>query len=181
VEVTSLSAQQRNIVVCPSCGSENIEGVDSCEHCTMDLRSIDVPESSQVVSGSDLTLPVLSARISRPRTVRIEVSVRDAIAAMREDPSGAVIIMDGGRVAGIFTDRDVLTRVAGRPGVMDDPVANHMTPDPVVLREDDMMAFALNKMGDGGFRHMPVVRDGELVGMVTVRDIMNWVLGRYFD
>jgi CBS domain-containing protein len=56
-----------------------------------------------------------------------------------------------------------------------------MTPDPVVLREDDTMAFALNKMGDGGFRHVPVVRDGELVGMITVRDIMNWVLGRYFD
>lgn len=64
---------------------------------------------------------------------------------------------------------------------MDQPVARFMTPDPVVMRDDDMMAVALNKMGDGGFRHMPVMRDRELVGMITVRDIMNWLLGRYFD
>ncbi|HQW51346.1 MAG TPA: CBS domain-containing protein [Tepidiformaceae bacterium] len=174
-------SEQRNIVVCPSCGSENIEGVDTCEHCTMDLRSIDVPESSQGVTESDLTLPVLSARMTRPRTVEASSTVREAVALMKDDPSGAVVIMDGVRIAGIFTDRDVLTRVAGRPGVMDEAVTRYMTPDPVVLREDDMMAVALNKMGDGGFRHMPVVRGAELVGMVTVRDVMNWVLGRYFD
>jgi CBS domain-containing protein len=71
--------------------------------------------------------------------------------------------------------------VAAREGVLDEPVAFSMTPDPVVLRDDDMMAYALNKMGDGGFRHIPVVRDGELVGMVTIHDIMAWILGKYFD
>lgn len=176
-----MSVEQRNVVVCPSCGTENIEGVDSCEHCLMDLRSIDVPESAQVVPESDLTLPVSGARMTRPRTVSPGQTVRQAIDEMRTDPSGAVVVVEQGRVVGIFTDRDVLLRVAGVPGVMDEPVARYMTADPVVLRQDDMMATALNKMGDGGFRHIPVVRDGELVGMVTVRDIMNWVLGRYFD
>jgi len=51
----------------------------------------------------------------------------------------------------------------------------------VVLRDDDTMAMALNKMGDGGFRHIPIVRGGELVGMITARDVMGWVLGKYFD
>lgn len=176
-----MSVEQRNVVVCPSCGTENIEGVDTCEHCLMDLRSIDVPESAQVVPESDLTLPVSMARMTRPRTVSPDATVRQAVEEMRADPSGAVVVMELGRVVGIFTDRDVLMRVAGIPGAMDEPVARYMTPDPVVLREDDMMATALNKMGDGGFRHIPVVREGELVGMVTVRDIMNWVLGRYFD
>lgn len=176
-----MATEQRNVVVCPSCGTENIEGVDTCEHCTMDLRSIDVPESSQVVSDSDLTMPVSSVRLSRPHTVLATQTVREAIATMKSDPTAAVVVMDGTTVAGIFTDRDVLTRVAGRPGVMDEPVARYMTADPVVMRDDDMMAFALNKMGDGGFRHMPVMHDGELVGMITVRDVMNWVLGRYFD
>jgi CBS domain-containing protein len=56
-----------------------------------------------------------------------------------------------------------------------------MTPDPVVLRDDDTMAMALNKMGDGGFRHIPIVKSGELVGIITARDVMSWVLGKYFD
>jgi CBS domain-containing protein len=90
-------------------------------------------------------------------------------------------VLEDSRVVGILTDRDILKKVALREGALDQPVSQHMTPDPVVLREDDMVAYALNKMGDGGFRHIPVVRDGELVGMITVRDIMNWVLGRYFD
>jgi CBS domain-containing protein len=176
-----MSTEQRNVVVCPSCGTENIEGVDTCEHCMMDLRSIDVPESSQVVSDSDLSLPVSSVRLSRPHTVQATQTVREAIAAMKTDPSAAVVVLDGTTVAGIFTDRDVMIRVAGQPGAMDEPIARYMTADPVVMRDDDMMAVALNKMGDGGFRHMPVMREGELIGMITVRDVMNWVLGRYFD
>ncbi len=176
-----MSTEQRNVVICPSCGSENMEGVDTCENCTMDLRSLDVPESTQGSSESDLTLPVSSVRLTRPRTVGPAQTIREAIAVMKDDASGAVIVLDGTSIAGIFTDRDVLARVAARDGVQDQPIARYMTPDPVVMREDDMMAVALNKMGDGGFRHLPVVREGELVGMITVRDVMNWVLGRYFD
>lgn len=176
-----MSVIQRNIVICPSCGAENIEGVDVCERCMSNLSSLDVPESTQVVSESDLTVPISTVRLTRPRTVNPTQTVRDAIGEMKSDPAGAVVVVDQGKVVGIFTDRDVLKKAAARDGVLDEPVAYYMTPDPVVLREDDMMAVALNKMGDGGFRHIPVVRNGELVGMVTVRDIMSWVLGRYFD
>jgi CBS domain-containing protein len=176
-----VALEQRNIVICPSCGAENIEGADTCERCTMDLRSIDVPESVQVASESDLNISISSVRMTRPRTVTPLQSVREAIVEMKADPTGAVVVLDGSNVAGIFTDRDILKRAAGKPGVLDQPILNYMTKDPVVLREDDTMAHALNKMGDGGFRHIPVVRGTELVGMITVRDIMNWVLGRYFD
>jgi CBS domain-containing protein len=176
-----MTVDQRNIVICPSCGTENIEGSDSCENCTMDLRSIDVPETGQMVSESDLNVSIATVRMTRPRTVAPEQSVREAIGLMKGDPTGAIVVLDEGRVVGIFTDRDVLKKAALREGAMDEPVSSYMTPDPVMLREDDTMAHALNKMGDGGFRHIPVVRDGELVGMVTVRDVMNWVLGRYFD
>jgi CBS domain-containing protein len=43
------------------------------------------------------------------------------------------------------------------------------------------MAAALNKMGDGGFRHIPMLHDGNLAGIVTGRDVLQWLLGRYFD
>ncbi|MEO8538098.1 MAG: CBS domain-containing protein [bacterium] len=176
-----MAVEQRNIVICPSCGAENIQGVDQCERCMSDLSGVDVPESVQVVSESDLNIPISAVRTTRPRTVTSMQTVRDAILEMKQDPTGAVVVVDHTRIMGIFTDRDVLKKAAARTGVLDEPVSYYMTADPVTLREDDTMARALNKMGDGGFRHIPVVRDGELVGMITIRDIMNWVLGRYFD
>ena len=176
-----MTIDQRNIVICPSCSAENIEGVDTCESCLMALRSIDVPEREQLLAEGDLTMPISSIRLTRPQTIGPNQPVREAIAAMRGDPSGAVVVMEGVRVVGIFTDRDVLKKTAARKGVLSEPVAFYMTPDPVVLRDDDMLAYALNKMGDGGFRHIPVIRDGELVGMVTIHDIMAWILGKYFD
>jgi CBS domain-containing protein len=176
-----MTVEQRNIVVCPSCGSENIEGVDTCENCLMDLRSIDVPEGDQIASDSDLARPISSVRLSKPRTIPVDATVREAVRVMQGDASGAVVVTDGAEIAGIFTERDLLKKVANLPGDLDRPVAAFMTPDPVVLRDTDMMAWALNKMGDGGFRHIPVVRNGQLVGIITARDIMQWVLGRYFD
>lgn len=174
-------AKQENIVICPSCGAENIEGADNCERCLSDLRSIDVPETTQVVSESDLLIPISSVRMTKPRVVSPSQSVREAVATMKDDPTGAVVVVSEGKTVGIFTDRDVLKKIAAKAGALDERVGKYMTHDPVVLREDDTMAYALNKMGDGGFRHIPVTREGELVGMITVRDVMNWVLGRYFD
>lgn len=175
-----MAIDQTNIVVCPSCGAENIEGIDTCDNCLADLRSIDVPGTSQIASDSDLALPINCARISRVRTVAPTVSVREAVSFMKSEASAAVVVVDRGKIVGIFTERDVLHRVAAWPGRLDETVGQHMTHDPVVLREDDPMAAALNKMGDGGFRHIPVVRDGQVVGMITGRDIWAWVLGRYF-
>jgi CBS domain-containing protein len=178
---------QSNIVVCPACGSENIEGADTCENCMADLRSIDVPEWAQMASESDLALPISSIRVSRADSVNIGATVRDAVEIMRAGTTGAVVVVDGGNVVGIFTERDVLKKIAGEPGAMEEPgamdtsIATYMTPDPLVLRDDDMMAVALNKMGDGGFRHIPVMTGSQVTGLVTGRDVMSWVLGRYFD
>ncbi len=176
-----MATEPANVIVCPSCGAENIEGADYCERCLMDLSSIDVPEAAQVLGESDLTLPISAVRWSKPATTQVGATVREAVRLMQLQRSGAVVVLRGSAIAGIFTDRDVLTRVALDPAALDRPVETVMTPDPVVLREDDMMAYALNKMGVGGFRHIPVVRDGELVGILTGRDVLSWVMGRYFD
>lgn len=176
-----MTPEPANVVVCPSCGAANIEGSDSCERCLMDLTSIDIPEAAQVLKESDLALPISALRLSKAVMVSPQAAVREAIDLMRRDRVGAVAVVESGRVVGIFTDRDVLRRVAAVAGALDLPVAAVMTPDPVVLREDDMVAAALNKMGVGGFRHIPVVREGQLIGMLTGRDVLNWVMGRYFD
>ncbi|WP_322818778.1 CBS domain-containing protein [Tepidiforma sp.] len=170
-----------NVIVCPSCGAENIEGAETCERCMMDLSSIDVPDAAQLLKESDLTLPIAAVRWSKPVSIQATATVREAIQLMQQQRSGAVVVLRERSIVGIFTDRDVLQRVAPDLATLDEPLEKLMTPDPVVLREDDMMAYALNKMGVGGFRHIPVVRDGELIGILTGRDVLNWLMGRYFD
>ncbi|MEO6398655.1 MAG: CBS domain-containing protein [Tepidiformaceae bacterium] len=170
----------RNILICPSCGTENIEGSDTCEHCTADLRSVDVPESTQTATDSDLALPVSSIRFERPPTVPPTATVREAVDAMLGGRTGAVVVLDAGRISGILTERDVLKRIAGLADSSAAPVSEFMTKDPVTLRHNDPMAHALNKMGEGGFRHIPITQDGQLIGIATARDVMAWVLGKYF-
>ena len=170
-----------NIIVCPACRTENIEGADLCQNCMADLHAIGIADAFQAPSESDLSLPLSSLRLSRARTATPQTSVRDAITVMRDDPTGAVVVVNNGVIAGIFTDRDVLKRVAGRPETLEQPISTVMTADPVLLDEAAAIAVALNKMGVGGFRHIPVTRDGALLAIVTGRDVMSWLIGRYFD
>lgn len=176
-----VQSDRMNVIICPSCGHENIEGSDSCVNCQTDLSASGVPASGQPASDSDLATPLSNLRLRTPSTVEATASVREAIALLRAEPGGGLVVVSAGRIAGIFTERDVLTRIAGHGGKMDDPVSQYMTPDPVVLRQDDSMAVALNKMGVGGFRHVPVTHDDELVGLVTARDLMGWVMARFFE
>ncbi len=165
----------RDIVTCPRCGGENTRGSDSCEHCQSDLTAFDKTESE------DLDMLLGSIRFSRATTVAPTATLREAIAAMAADLMGAVLVVEDGRIAGVFTERDVLGKVAGPAVSLDAPVAGYMTRDPVVLREDDTIATALNKMGTGGFRHIPLVRGAEPIGMVTSRDVLQWLMSCYFD
>jgi CBS domain-containing protein len=146
-----------------------------------DLRSLDVPDTYQIASDSDLSQQLGEVRLSRALTISATATVGEAIAVLRSDQTGAVVVVDGDTIVGIFTDRDVLKRVAGKQGALDEPVSRYMTRDPVLVRDTDTMATALNKMGDGGFRHIPMLSQGKLAAVVTGRDIMQWLLGRYFD
>ena len=79
---------------------------------------------------------------------------------------------DGGALVGIFTDRDAILKVAGqrreRPTIGD-----VMTHDPVILRSGDPVAVAIHKMAVGGFRHVPIVKGGVPVGVVSARDVFR--------
>ena len=88
---------------------------------------------------------------------------------------GAVIVMEGEALAGILTERDVLRAVAA--GVQDDTVVSDwMTRDPETMSPDDTTAHAAVLMIHGGFRHMPLVEGDQVVGMLSIRDLMRVVL-----
>jgi CBS domain-containing protein len=88
---------------------------------------------------------------------------------------GAVIVLEGEALAGILTERDVLRAVAA--GIQDETVVSDwMTRDPETMAPDDTTQHAAVLMIHGGFRHLPLVEGDDVVGMLSIRDLMRVVL-----
>jgi CBS domain-containing protein len=162
-------------VICPTCGHDNLEGLDSCENCQADLRTVDIPRATNEFEAR-MQAPLSSLRPRAPEMVAPDTSAGDAIARMRNAAVDCLLVGEGNDLGGIFTERDAVLKLAGRPleGVR---VADAMTADPVILRTDDTVAVAIHKMAVGGFRHIPVVDDqGTPRGIVAAVDLFHYVL-----
>src|SRR6202022_2896539 len=87
---------------------------------------------------------------------------------------GAVLVMQKGRIEGILSERDVV-RVLGERGaaVLDEPVSSVMTRKVVSCRQSDTIAGIMEMMTLGKFRHLPVVEDGKVVGLISIGDIVK--------
>ena len=119
-------------------------------------------------------LATLRPAICVPQKTR----VRAAIDRMNQGGVGCVLIEDRGRLIGIFTERDVLTKIVGTSIDIDrSTVDSLMTRDPETLKPDDRVCYALNKMSVGGFRHIPLVDDdGRSVGVVSMRNVVDYIV-----
>ena len=101
-----------------------------------------------------------------------QTTVREAAKLMTERKIGAIMVVEAGRLVGIFSERDVLGRVVAR-GLDPDKTSlrETMTPNPVTVGPDDAPSAALELMAQRGFRHLPVVEGDRIVGMVSIRDL----------
>ncbi len=108
-------------------------------------------------------------------TISAGATVGEAAAAMAERGVGAVVVLEGDAIAAILTERDVLRAVAaGHDGSA--PVADWMTRHPETIEPEDTTDHAATLMIHGGFRHLPVVLGGKVVGIVSIRDLMKVAL-----
>jgi len=109
-----------------------------------------------------------------PVTAPATMTVSEAARLMREHRVGAIMVVQEGALAGIFTERDALIRVlAEERDVRTTLLADVMTRDPKTIHPDRSFAEALQMMYGGSFRHVPVVEDGRPVGMVSARDALG--------
>jgi CBS domain-containing protein len=110
----------------------------------------------------------------KPVTASAEITVAAAARLMKEQHLGAILVIEGGRLAGIFTERDALFRVIAEGR---DPaatrVAEVMTANPRTIAPDRPFGHALHLMYEGGFRHLPVVDNGRPLGVVSARDALG--------
>jgi CBS domain-containing protein len=101
-------------------------------------------------------------------------TVRTAAQRMTERNIGAVAVVDHGTLAGVFSERDIMSRVVAKGLNPDDtPVDTVMTREIVIAEPTENVDAALQKMHSIGSRHLPVVANGKLVGMISIRDLLE--------
>jgi CBS domain-containing protein len=163
------------MISCPYCGSENIEGIEDCAECGQSLDDMHLTPPR-----SDLERSLLRDRISvlapkRPVTAAASTPVGEVMQLMVERKIGCVVVVAFDQPIGIFSERDALRKVDPEaPDVAARPVSEFMTPNPQTLVADAKIAFAVQRMDLGGYRHLPVVGErGDLVGIISARDILR--------
>ena len=166
-------------MICPRCGQNNLPGSEACRHCQCDLTALDRPEPLDRVEHSLMADTVASLNPRPPVVVGPGATVAAAVRVLLDAEVGAVLVVDaGGRLAGIFSERDLLTKVTGLTTPLDQlPLEQFMTPRPETVTATDTLAFALHKMDVGGYRHLPVVADNKPVGILSVRDLVRHLTG----
>jgi len=109
-----------------------------------------------------------------PITASESITVSAAAQLMKRNEVGAVMVVEEGRLVGVFTERDALFRVlAEGRDTRTTRLADVMTRNPTTIHPDRPFPEALHIMYEGGFRHVPVVEDGRPVGMVSARDALG--------
>ena len=110
-----------------------------------------------------------------------KVTLRKAIEAIRKQHVGCVLLENNNKISGIFTERDIVQKIVGNiHNLENEYVIDFMTQTPDVLRQNDALSFALNKMIDGGYRHIPIINESDKpIGVISMQDIINH-LGDYF-
>jgi len=124
-----------------------------------------------------LGAPIRALDPRPPVTLPESATIRDAVRLMLEREIGAVLVVRDGRAIGIFTERDLLRRVATSGVDQARPLGEVMTPDPETLGLEDGIAFALNRMIVGGYRHIPIVDDaGAPLAVLSLREVVAFVV-----
>lgn len=163
-------------MICPTCGHDNLPGEDHCAECHTDLRHEDVfnPKNGFQRDILENTLEILCTH--PPTTVSESTPIREVINLMRTKNVGSVVVGTQAPFAGIFTERDALYKVAGKDVDIDQTtVGELMTREPVTLSVDKPIAAALHAMSVGEFRHLPLVKDGQLREILAIHDILKFL------
>lgn len=161
---------------CPFCNFDNIEGVDQCARCQVDLTDI---RRLQEDDHSDIERNLLNTTLAELSTtdyvkITADTSIHQAIEQMNEKGHQCAMVIEGDSIIGILTERDILQKYAHQyQDKADAPVSEFMTSNPISLRNEDPIVFGINRMMVGGYRHIPLHRDGKLSGMVSVRDVLS--------
>jgi len=153
--------------------------LDEDETSRLEAEELPGPSGLESALANDALADVVT---QAPLILEAATSLADAIRTMREERRACVLVVESGKLAGIFTERDILMKVAGILMNLDRTRLDEaMTRDPVTLPADSNVAYALNLMVLEGFRHIPMVDDDDRpVAVVSMRDLIEY-LGSFYS
>jgi len=163
-------------MICPDCGFDNLEGVDTCERCSQSLTAFSKPQGQTAIEKA-----IFRDRIDvlKPREhplVSPDMPVGRVLELLVQKKVGCALVVEGETLVGIFSERDALFRLnTEAASLADRPIRQFMTPSPVTLELKNKIAFALHRMALGGYRHIPIMCEGKLIGVISVRDILGYI------
>lgn len=120
---------------------------------------------------------LLSTKSAEIFSVSADVSVLDGLQVMMEKNISALLIMEERKLLGIFTERDYARKIIlqGKASV-DTPIHEVMTASPITVATGDSLDHCMQTMTDKHIRHLPVIQDGELIGMVSIGDVVKFII-----
>jgi CBS domain-containing protein len=165
------------MIICPFCEKENIEGADVCDGCEHSLSELHLPVPASAVEQALLLDRIADLKPKTPIVVDAGTTLGDTLATLVEKKIGSVLVVEDGKLVGIFSERDALMRVGANAAEFKyRPIRELMTPNPRTLIADAKVAFAVRTMDLGGYRHVPIVNaDGVADGVISVRDILRFL------
>jgi CBS domain-containing protein len=142
--------------------SRSLKGVIGFRETTMTVRAI------------------LDSKGHHIESVEPDTKLSATIKILTARKIGAVLVMNRGRIEGILSERDIV-RVLGERGavVLDEPVSSVMTRKVVSCKQSDTVAAIMEMMTLGKFRHLPVIEEGVVVGLISIGDIVKWRVREY--
>lgn len=123
---------------------------------------------------------IIESKGSEIVSVKADAKLSEAVKLLATRRIGAVLVMNGTAIDGILSERDVV-RVLGERGAsaLDETVHDVMTRKVVSCRPADTVAAIMEKMTTGKFRHLPVMEEGKLVGLISIGDVVKWRVGEF--
>jgi len=166
---------------CPSCGHENIDGIDRCENCLAPFRQLDIPSAD---AAEGLARSVMEDNLNQlgredPICVAPATAVLEVTRLMKNSNSGCALVVEGGKLVGIFTEHDVLLGMTEHPANLSDaghiPVKELMSANPETLDETNSVAEALNKMSLGRYRHIPFKKADGSYAVASIQSVLKYI------
>ena len=139
-------------------------------------------EESEMSEAVKIQDPISSLGLQPPLVVELGTNMKNALNSLQQVKQNCLLITDNNKLKGILTERDILLKITGKGFDLDlVTVDEFMTEDPEYLTPEDPLAYALNKMHIGGFRHVPIVNDlMKPVGLISISNIIS-TIADYFS
>ncbi len=167
-------------MVCPYCDHVNTPGSDACEQCGHSLTAFHPPPLANPVEKGLVRDRVATLNPRTPIVAEANMPIRQVLKMMVDYSIGCVLIVKDGKPIGVFTERDAVVKLNSRYASLSErPVSEFMTPNPQTLDAGAKIAFAVQRMDVGSYRHIPIVdAQGRATGIISVRDILRYFTER---